>query len=68
MATSEAISLVVEARRRPYEWHTLYVHHGDAEAVSRMLVGLLDDRATDPEARPGLLALACQLRHQLRGV
>jgi hypothetical protein len=66
MATSEAISLIVEARRRPYEWHQLYVHHDDAEVLSRALSGVLDDPATDPKACAALLALACQLHNALR--
>jgi hypothetical protein len=62
MALPDAIGLVVEARRRPYEWVEVYVHEDDAAPVYHALVALLDDPSAKPEARSGLLALACQLR------
>ena len=66
MATSEAISLNVEARRRPSEWHQIYVHHNDAEVLFRTLLDMLDNPATGPEAHCVLLALVCQVRNALR--
>ena len=66
MATSEAIPLNVEARRRPSDWHQLYIHHNDAEVLFRALLDMLDDPATSPEARCVLLALVCQVHNALR--
>jgi hypothetical protein len=66
MASLDARAIVVEARRRPYDWLQLYVCADDAPALYRAVTGLLASVATPDAERPGLVAVACQLRQALR--